>query len=118
VRLTNALGDAPLVIGRVTVAVHAGGAAVVPGTVRVLRFGGREDATLPAGTDLTSDPVDLDVGPEQELAVSMYVSSSPPSPTLHFLALTDPPPRCPARATTPATLTARRSAAAIATGRG
>lgn len=88
IRLTNALGDGPLELGTVTVAVQADGAAVDPKTLRVARFDGATATTIPAGEDLTSDPVDLRVGPEQVLAISLHVKRSPPTPTLHFLALT------------------------------
>lgn len=88
VRLSNALGDGPLRIGHVTVAARGTGATVVPETVREVRFGGERAVTIAAGEELTSDGVDLAVGPEQELAISIHVLQSPARPTLHLLSMT------------------------------
>ncbi|XVS61164.1 SGNH/GDSL hydrolase family protein [Actinosynnema sp. CA-299493] len=73
VRLTNAFGTTPLRVGRATVAVQQAGDAVVPGTLRTLTFKGRRDVTVPAGRELFSDPVRLDVEALSTLLVSAYV---------------------------------------------
>ncbi|KOX25964.1 hypothetical protein ADK67_16290 [Saccharothrix sp. NRRL B-16348] len=73
VRLTNAFGATPLRVGRATVAVQESGDAAVPGTVRALTFKGKRGVTVPAGQELFSDPVRLDVEALSTLLVSAYV---------------------------------------------
>jgi lysophospholipase L1-like esterase len=84
VRLTNTFGISPLRIGHVTVAEAALGAAVVPGTIHPVTFGGRPSIRIPAGEQVLSDPVGMQVGPEQELAVSVYLPGRTGRATLHW----------------------------------
>ncbi len=88
VRLSNTLGEGPLRVGRVTVAIQSTGSGVEPGTLRTVTFGGKESVEVAAGKDVPSDAISLPVKALQNLAVSIYVMSSPPTPTLHVLALT------------------------------
>ncbi len=85
VRITNVFGTAPLVLDSVTVALHATGAATVPGSVRTVTFSGHPGAVLPAGTETWSDPVALGAAAGQELTVSLYASGTTPAPTVHNL---------------------------------
>src|SRR5262249_49846678 len=48
-RIANTFGSAPLVIGAAHVAVSSSGSSIVPGTDRVLTFGGRPSVTIPGG---------------------------------------------------------------------
>ena len=75
--LTNAFGRSPLQVGRVTVAVTDLGAGVVPGTIHPVSFGGSASVRIPAGEQVLSDPVGMQVSALQELAVSIYL----PGPT-------------------------------------
>lgn len=77
VRLTNTFGTTPLRIGSASVAIQAANAEAVPGSVRRLTFHGRISATLRAGEERFSDPVDLTVRPLSTLLVSVYA----PGPT-------------------------------------
>ncbi len=74
VRLSNALGRVPVLMGRVTVAVAARPDApdAVPGTMRELRFGGSPSITIPPGAEVLSDPVRLGVPEDGDLLVSTY----------------------------------------------
>src|SRR4051794_28971547 len=63
VRLSNAYGNRPLVVGAVHIGLRATGAAVVAGSDRALTFGGEPSAAIAAGALLVSDPVDLAVAP-------------------------------------------------------
>jgi lysophospholipase L1-like esterase len=81
--LTNTFGAAPLEVGRVTVAVAGAGAAVVPGTVHVVRFGGSTSILIPPGAQVLSDPVRMHVRPLQELALSVYVPDATGPATNH-----------------------------------
>ena len=58
VRLENALGDEPLIIGAASVGLQSRGAALVPGSDRALRFDGSGTVTIPAGDLVVSDPVE------------------------------------------------------------
>ena len=76
VRLSNAFGHTPLRIGAVTVGVRAARAAILPGTLRTVTFGGAPATSIPAGEEMLSDPVPLAVGPFASLAVSVYLPAA------------------------------------------
>src|SRR5262249_33740456 len=59
VRISNAYGNRPLVIGAAQIAVRDKGPAIVADTGRKLSFGGSESAVIAAGAVLFSDPVEL-----------------------------------------------------------
>jgi lysophospholipase L1-like esterase len=72
VRISNAFGDRPLVIGAATVGVSLGAASVMPGTLRPLSFAGRLGVTVPVGHYAYSDPVAFKVSAGETLAVSLW----------------------------------------------
>lgn len=76
VRIANTFGTAPLVVGAAHVAVSSSGSAIVPGTDRVLTFGGRTSVSIPAGAPAVSDPVDLRVAAVSDIAVSLYLPTA------------------------------------------
>ncbi len=106
VRFSNAYGTMPLVIGAARIArrapctviypgylyepgpppvqpppppgtcATAAGSAIVPGSDRVLTFGGSTSTKVYSGAVMVSDPVDLDVPPLSDLAVSFYIPNS------------------------------------------
>jgi len=73
VELSNMLNAQPLEIGAAHLAIGTAGGEIADGTDRVLRFGGNASFTIPAGAITVSDPVDLEVTPLSDLAVSVYV---------------------------------------------
>ena len=81
--LTNAFGTAPLQVGHVTVAVAGLGAAAVPGTIHPVTFGGSASVRIPAGAQVLSDPVGMQVWPLQDLAVSVYLPGRTGAATFH-----------------------------------
>lgn len=83
VRLSNAFGAAPLFIGSVHVALHGGGAMIVPDSDRVVTFSGQSSITIPTGAVALSDPIGLDVPTRGDLAVSIYVPHDTGPATLH-----------------------------------
>ena len=86
VRFTNRFGTAPLVLGDATIALSRDGSpAVIPGTLRTLAFSGARSVTVPAGSDVLSDPVELDVGPRSTVLVSIYVPGPTGPATYHHL---------------------------------
>jgi lysophospholipase L1-like esterase len=87
VRLSNTFGTGSLVIGAVHVAIRTTDAAIVPVSDRALTFGGALSITIPPGALVVSDPVDLDVPPVQDLAVSIYLPGNTGPATRHPSAL-------------------------------
>jgi len=79
VRLSNAHGARPITVGAVHVALRAGGAGIVPGSDRALRFGGAPSTTIAAGSLLISDPVELAVPPLADLSVSVHLPGDIPA---------------------------------------
>ena len=71
--LTNTFGTAGLRIGAASVALRDHDAAIVPRTAHPLTFAGAAQVTVPAGTVLVSDPVDLSVPAFADLAVDLYL---------------------------------------------
>jgi lysophospholipase L1-like esterase len=71
VRLSNVMSTTPLMLSAVTVGIRTAGAAVRD--VRPLTVGGRNGATVPAATSVTTDPVDLRVRDGDDVAVSFAI---------------------------------------------
>jgi lysophospholipase L1-like esterase len=81
--LSNVFGTAPLAIGGASVAVREKEAAIVPKSDRMLAFGGSPSTVVPAGAVVFSDPVNLTVSPQTDLAIDLYLpgdTASTPSP--------------------------------------
>ena len=81
--LTNAFGRSPLEVGRVTVAVVGLGAGVVAGNIHPVSFGGNVSVRIPAGEQVLSDPVGMQVSALQELTVSIYLPGRTGRATFH-----------------------------------
>jgi lysophospholipase L1-like esterase len=73
VRISNAYGVRPLVIGAARVALRDTGPAVKPGSDRQLTFGGEKSAAIAAGAVLLSDPVALEIPALADLAVTFHL---------------------------------------------
>jgi hypothetical protein len=73
VHVSNASGSRPLAIGAARVGLRDKGPGIVPGSSRPLTFGGDGVATIAAGALVVSDPVDLEVAPLADVAVSLYL---------------------------------------------
>src|SRR6516165_231726 len=78
VRISNAYGNRPLIIGAAMVALRDKGPTIVAGTGRKLSFGGCDSAVIAAGAVQYSDTVDLSVPPLADLAVSFHLPSEVP----------------------------------------
>jgi lysophospholipase L1-like esterase len=86
VRLSNAGGVNPLMVGSASVAISNGGAAAVAGSVQALSFAGRSSILIAAGGEVVSDPVPMSVQPMATLAVSVYLPGSTGLATQHYFA--------------------------------
>lgn len=82
VRFSNVFGDAPLVIGSAHIARRTSGADIVDD--RVLTFGGKKSVRVEK--EVVSDPVDLDVPPLSDLAISIFLPEATKAATQHELA--------------------------------
>ncbi|MFF3887200.1 SGNH/GDSL hydrolase family protein [Streptomyces sp. NPDC001914] len=91
VRLSNRLGTRPLRLGSVTLALQLpgepGSPRAVAGSVRAVTFAGARSVTVPAGTDLVSDPVALRVPADAGLLVSVHTPVDSGPATYHRSAL-------------------------------
>lgn len=81
---SNAYGEQPLHLGRVTVALAGEGDALLPGSVREVLFGGMPSATLAAGAPLVSDAVALPVAALTRLTISIHVPGPVPVRSFHW----------------------------------
>jgi lysophospholipase L1-like esterase len=88
--LSNKYGTAPLTIAAAHVALRQSEAALVPQSDRVLLFSGRPSMAIPSGAIIYSDPVDLTLPAQADLAIDIYLpgDTNTPSPlTMHTGAL-------------------------------
>ncbi|MFD7918353.1 SGNH/GDSL hydrolase family protein [Streptomyces sp. NPDC059740] len=89
IRLSNVYGLSALHLTGATLALSAGGAAVVPGTVRHLTFHGAAGTVLPAGRTAASDPAPLDLTAPRSVTVTLYLAGTTGPATFHAQALAD-----------------------------
>ncbi|KOV78057.1 SGNH/GDSL hydrolase family protein [Nocardia sp. NRRL S-836] len=87
VRFTNEHGTTPLTIGAARLGLAAPGGGVVPGSDRVLTFGGRTATTVPAGAPVLTDPVDLSLDALTRLSISLHLPGRVEACTGHDLPL-------------------------------
>ncbi len=86
-KLSNAFGSTPVLVGAAHLAKRGTGAAIVVGTDRALTFAGKASFTLMPGVVAVSDPVEVDVPALGDLAVSLYLPSDTGPPTTHATGL-------------------------------
>lgn len=85
VRLSNAFGTAPLHLTSVHIArpVSAATDKIDVATDKALSFSGQSDATIPAGADYVSDPIEYRVPALSDLAITLHVDEPPAQQTGH-----------------------------------
>jgi lysophospholipase L1-like esterase len=88
IRLDNTFGTEAVTIGRAYIGHRVQGAALAAGSNRPLTFDGASEAAIPAGGSTWSDPVQLSVLAQQDLAVSLYIPGSNVRPSQHTGAVT------------------------------
>jgi lysophospholipase L1-like esterase len=86
VHLVNTFGDQPLKIGQTSIAVQDQAAAILPETSRQLTFGGQPAVVIPAGAQVVSDPVNMQVDAARTLAISLYLAEPTGPVTWHATA--------------------------------
>ncbi|WP_235613182.1 SGNH/GDSL hydrolase family protein [Paenibacillus sp. LC231] len=83
-KFSNLYGSEPAVFGTVTAALAAKDGETVPGTSRQVALNGQFSIVIPAGEEVYSDSVDLQVNEHVDVAVSVYVPESTRASTWHF----------------------------------
>jgi lysophospholipase L1-like esterase len=73
VRVSNAFGTAPLIVGAAHIARRDSNELIVPGSGRPLTFSADPDITIPAGAVAVSDPVRLEAPALSDLAIDLYL---------------------------------------------
>ena len=93
-RLTQRYGTQAVSLGAVSVGLRDAGSAngigIVPGSLRAVRFGGARGVTIPGGTSVASDAIDLPVAAFQDLVISFATSSAVAQVTEHAIARATP----------------------------
>jgi len=83
VELSNAFGDGTVSIGGAHVALRTEASSIDSSSDRQLTFSGAKNVDIPPGAVIVSDPVDLDLKPASDLAVSLYIVKAEGVPTNH-----------------------------------
>ena len=83
VRLSNLFGTTPLVLNGVHISLAASAGAIRTETDHALRFNGDTGASIPAGTSLLSDPLDFELPPLADVALSIQFKNVPAMLTMH-----------------------------------
>lgn len=83
VRFSNAFGKSALTLSSAEVAKAAGGSAIKAGTDKPLTFNEESSVTVPAGGLVYSDPLEFDLSPLSDLAVTIHMPTAPDSVTTH-----------------------------------
>jgi len=86
IKVSNAYGDGPLVIGGARIARRTRGAEIDPSSDRMLKFHGKSSTTVAAGSSVVSDPVEVDVQALSDLAISVFLPQRAEAKTSHSLA--------------------------------
>ncbi|MGY4901075.1 SGNH/GDSL hydrolase family protein [Streptomyces sp. 900116325] len=87
IRVSNAFGDRPLVIGSAYAGLRRSGARLVAGSNRKLRFDRAASVTLAPGEIRYSDPLPGRTEAGSDLAISLYVRTAGGPATGHGMAL-------------------------------
>ena len=83
IRLST-FGAGGLLVGAAHIALSAGASAIVPGSDRILTFGGEPSITIPADAPVVSDPADLDVPDLANVAVTLFLPGATGPASWHF----------------------------------
>ncbi|HEV2636788.1 MAG TPA: SGNH/GDSL hydrolase family protein [Actinocrinis sp.] len=84
IRLDNAFGTVPLVIGHATIALESSAAAATATPV-TLTFDGNQSTIIPAGGQVMSDPVGFSVPSDTNLLVSLFLPGPVQTAAYHSL---------------------------------
>lgn len=83
VHFSNAFGNGALTMAAVRLALSAGSSAVKSESEKSLTFDGNESVTIPAGETVVSDPIDFNLAPHSNVAMTIYFGDTPANVTGH-----------------------------------
>jgi lysophospholipase L1-like esterase len=83
IKLASPFGSAPVKIGTAHVALRSKGAEIMPASDRPLSFNGKPGCMLGPGMVILSDPVNLTVPTQGDVAVSLYLPGETGPPAAH-----------------------------------
>ena len=86
IRISNTYGDKPLAIGSAHIARRSASADIDPSSDRPVGFSGRPSISVPPGSTVVSDPVELDVPALSDLSISLFLPQVTEARTIHILA--------------------------------
>ncbi len=86
-RLSNEFGTKPILIGAASVAMAGKSSDIVSASLRVLTFGGAKSVIIQPGAPAVSDPVEFNVAPLSDVAVSLYLPAATELGTVHAVGL-------------------------------
>lgn len=82
-RLANTFGTRAVVLDAVYVGLQKEGAALVANSAQEVRFGGSPSISIPEGAEVLSDPVELMIGSEQNVTISLFSRGETGPATMH-----------------------------------
>jgi lysophospholipase L1-like esterase len=83
VRFSNAFGSTPLAIVSAHIALPNGGSKIKPESDKPLTFNGQQSVTIPSGALMISDPIDFNLAPLSDLAITIRLNGVPELITTH-----------------------------------
>jgi lysophospholipase L1-like esterase len=86
-RLSNEFGAKPVLIGAASVALAGKSSDIVSASLRPLTFGGAKSVIIQPGAPALSDPVEFNVAPLSDVAVSLYLPAATELGTVHATGL-------------------------------
>lgn len=87
IRISNVYGTGPLRLTGASIGRAGTGAAVRPGSLRPLTFGGHRSAVVPAGREIGSDRLAMTVAPLERLTVTLYFAADTGPASFHPFAV-------------------------------
>jgi lysophospholipase L1-like esterase len=87
IKISNTFGDQPLLIGGAHIARRTSGADIDHASDRPVMFDGHHSTTVAPRSIAVSDPVDMNVAPLSDLAISIFLPKTTAATTSHVLAL-------------------------------
>lgn len=85
IRISNLYGTGPITVTEATAGIQQSGAAIVPGSLQVLTFGGSQSATITKGSRVTSDWFP-DILAQDNLSISLFFQGKTGPATVHPVA--------------------------------
>jgi lysophospholipase L1-like esterase len=83
VKLSSPFGGTPVAVGNAHIAIRSNDSEIVPASDRAISFNGKPGFTLGPGMVILSDPIDLAIPSQSDIAVSLYLPGDTGSPSAH-----------------------------------